>query len=1080
MRKKKNTWKRGLSLLLTAGLFAGTVPVYQVQAAEADITSGLIAYYDFETVSDKKVENKVDADTFTGIISGSNVSIQDDTELGHSLRFTEGTDGCMTIGDIVNTGVHSYSISMWYKYDTSAERGNKRTVLLQQSGGGRTLLTLTSGNKYHTYVNTMDVDGERSVDINKWQQVIFVCNSETKKVQFYINGELDCEKDAGTGSVNELTDLLIGRHKNGGNDPLSMRGLVDEIRVYDKVLTAAEAKAIYEDKADVFAENDSSVTLQVDVDQTLRKIDSDSIFGINHRYAFNGYGSFDSETGRVKEEFQSLYEDAGFGSIRYPGGTISNLFNWKSTIGPVEMRKNQIHGFYDYSGQGGIAPNFGLGEIGDFADDVDSEIVYVYSLGRGNAQDAADLVEYLNAEVGTNPNGGIDWAAVRAENGHAEPYNVRYFEIGNEMQQAYNADGTGSQGYWTTSVSGGSEKAYTEGGTAIFTKQYAVCEEDWNHVASQSDGSANLIRYMRYANVNPKVLDAQGELVDDPSFIAVDKDSVSVYVGSTQWTIVDSLADSTGSDQHVVVDYSTGALQFGDGRHGAIPAAGQQIYVSYSVERDGFIDISRAIKETTDVINEKEGKKLEANVYTSYESSGFISRMSSLGAEQWYDGMTIHPYSGTVTGSTAEVFYDNAMKLAEDSGIQKVKNYVAQLPEGKVPVISEYGIFRNTETQLRSQTHALYIAKTLMEYVKLGSPYIQKHCLVDWYSSGADALGPTQQAVIQAIAKDGASTATGEGTFAFFATPSAHVFKMLNSRFGDRIVASEFDQMPVMSNGVKKLSSLVSVDAVGNIYLALLNLDRENDLDIQIDIQGTDITGRTVQVQTLASESIVDENTLDDPDKVCVENSSFTASGEDTYTLPKHSFTILKVVRENPFTDVKENAYYYTPVLWASNEGITQGRTETEFRPKEDCTRAQVVTFLWRAAGSPEPQSDTDGFPDVDPVKHKHFYKAIQWAAEQNITKGYPDGTFGPDRAVTRAEYVTFQYRAAGSPNVLNQDNPFADVNKKAHKNFIKAILWAYENGITKGKDETHFQPDINTSRANVVTFLYRSAAENK
>ena len=103
-------------------------------------------------------------------------------------------------------------------------------------------------------------------------------------------------------------------------------------------------------------------------DDPQRLIDSSSIFGINHRYAFNGYGSFDSKTMQIKEDFKALYEDAGFGSIRYPGGTISNLFNWKTTIGPVAERKNQIHGFYNNAGQGGIAPNFGLTEIATFAE----------------------------------------------------------------------------------------------------------------------------------------------------------------------------------------------------------------------------------------------------------------------------------------------------------------------------------------------------------------------------------------------------------------------------------------------------------------------------------------------------------------------------------------------------------------------------------------------------------------------------------------------------------------------------------------------------------------------------------------
>ena len=426
-----------------------------------------------------------------------------------------------------------------------------------------------------------------------------------------------------------------------------------------------------------------TITLNVNVNDPQRIIDSGSIFGINHRYAFNGYGSFDSTTMQIKADFKALYEDAGFGSIRYPGGTISNLFNWKTTIGPVAERKNQIHGFYNNPNQGGIAPNFGLTEIATFAEDVDSEIVYVYSLGRGNARDAADLIEYLNAKVGTNPNGGIDWAAVRAENGHPEPYGVRYFEIGNEMQQAWGgSDGTASQGYWTTNVSAGAETAYIDGGTAVFNQQYAVCEEDWNQQASKSTGEANMVRYMRYANVNPRI-EVDGKLVDDPSFKAVN-DSVSVYVGGTQWTEVKSFENSGSADKHFVIDYSTGAIHFGDGVKGAIPAAGQQINVSYSVEREGFIDVSKAIKNTTAHINEIEGTSYEAHVYSSFETAGFISKMQQRNANEWYDGLTIHPYSGTPSGSGA-AFYDSAMLLAENVGVHKVQEYVDMMPADKMP-----------------------------------------------------------------------------------------------------------------------------------------------------------------------------------------------------------------------------------------------------------------------------------------------------------------------------------------------------------------------------------------------------------
>lgn len=773
---KRSNMKRMLASTLALSLLLS--PALYTRTTAAAPTQQLKDHWNFASLtSDQGTNATLVGDGVELVDSGNPV-------FGNVLRFGTGTDNYLRLADYINTGTGSTSFSMWYRYDTSiaGDMESASAVLLQHEGNGRSLLTLRSDGKYHTYINGKDVISQKGVAKGGWQHITVTFDQEAKKVKYYINGQLDSEQALGDQQVDALLTLRLGSHKTQGNtDPHPMRGDVDEFYVYEKALTDQEAKALYEDKAvelyqvelpalvqqgqalyDTHQLPDSHTCAQqlaqaieaaqkaqsleemkqaygtleqamsayraalplhltVNPEQILQAIDADSIFGINHRYAFNGYGTFDSETMQMKEEFTQLYQQAGFGSIRYPGGTISNLFNWKTTLGPVEERKGQIHGFYNNPGQGGIAPNFGIREIADFASEVDSEIVYVYSLGRGNAQDAADLVEYLNAKVGTNPNGGIDWAQVRADNGHPEPYNVRYFEIGNEMQQAYGqgADGTTSQGYWTDYVSGGAEKAYTEGGTATFTQKYTVKEEDWNKVASQSDGTANQVRFLRYANLNPGMLDDHGNIVDDPAFQAVNA-GVRVYVGTdgnlTEWTVVESLANSGANDQHCVVNYANGSIQFGDGVHGKIPAKGQNIYATYSVERQGFIDVSKAIKETTAQINQAEGSAYEAHVYTSFESKGFITRMNHLGANEWYDGMTIHPYSGTVSGGTdANAFYDNAMKKAENVGIQHVQDYVDMLPEGKVPVISEFGIFRNTESQVRSQTHALYIAKVMME-----------------------------------------------------------------------------------------------------------------------------------------------------------------------------------------------------------------------------------------------------------------------------------------------------------------------------------------------------------------------------
>ncbi len=966
---KKKTLKMTLCSVMSAVMLTSVIGPVQA-AEESSWKTGMKDHWNFDSLQSDQ------GDKTTATLHGINIVDSEDPVFGKVLRFGSGTDKYLRMGNYINTGKNSTSFSMWYRYDTkiTGDGADKSAVLLQHEGDGRSLLTLKGDGKYNTYINKTDVNSEKSVPKGDWQHVTVVFDQKQNKVSYYVNGELDSTKDMGTEKIDKVLSLRLGAHKNNGNtDPHPMRGDVDEFYVYEKALTADEAKAIYEDKAtelynqelkkliqegkelaenqklpednekakqlqnalkkaedaktladmkSAYAELEKAmaeyeagfpVKLSIDIAKTVQTIEPDSIFGINHRYAFNGYGTFDSKEMKMKDEFTKLYEQAGFGSIRYPGGTISNLFNWKTTLGDKKDRKKQIHGFYNNEGQGGIEPNFGIKEIADFADQVGSEIVYVYSLGRGNAQDAADLVEFLNAKVGTNPNGGIDWAEVRAKNGHKEPYNVRYFEIGNEMQQAWgNSDGTASQGYWTTYVNGdaGAEKAYTEGGQAKFVQKYAVAEEDWNKKASQSDGKPNLVRYLRYANQNPGKL-VDGKIVEDPEYKAVN-DGVKVYVGTDgnldEWTVVSNFENSKATDKHCVVDYSTGRITFGDGKKGMIPPAGKNIYATYTVDREGFIDVSKAIKQTTEKINEIEKTNYKSNVYTSFESHGFINRMNELGANEWYDGMTIHPYSGSVSGGTnAEAFYDDAMKKAESVGIQKVREYVERLPKGKVPVISEYGIFRNTESQVRSQTHALYIAKVIMEYVKLGSPYIQKHCLSDWYSSGADSLGPTQQAVIQVVAQDGADKKTGEGNFAFFSTPSAHVFQMLNAGFGENVVEATFEKDSTMSNGVKTLSSLASVDEKGNMYVALVNVDREKDQNVMLDVKGVDVSGRDIEIQRLESDKITDENTLEAPDKVSVQTEKTKMPEGQIIKLKKHSFAIVKILAEE---QVVEKADY--------------------------------------------------------------------------------------------------------------------------------------------------------------------------
>ncbi len=173
----------------------------------------------------------------------------------------------------------------------------------------------------------------------------------------------------------------------------------------------------------------------------------------------------------------------------------------------------------------------------------------------------------------------------------------------------------------------------------------------------------------------------------------------------------------------------------------------------------------------------------------------------------------------------------------------------------------------------------------------------------------------------------------------------------------------------------------------------------------------------------------------------------------------------------NPFVDVVQGKYYYDSVLWAVDDGITTGKTATTFVPDEECTRAQVVTFLWRYYGCPEPMTTENPFVDV--LSHKYYYKAVLWAYEKGITTGKTATTFEPDATVTREQFVTFLWRSENKP-ISYTGNPFADV--PANRYSTTAILWAYENGITTGKSATTFEPASSCLRCQVVTFLYRAS----
>lgn len=176
----------------------------------------------------------------------------------------------------------------------------------------------------------------------------------------------------------------------------------------------------------------------------------------------------------------------------------------------------------------------------------------------------------------------------------------------------------------------------------------------------------------------------------------------------------------------------------------------------------------------------------------------------------------------------------------------------------------------------------------------------------------------------------------------------------------------------------------------------------------------------------------------------------------------------------SPFLDIDKQDYFYIPILWAAQKGITNGTSTTEFSPGDPCTRGQIVTFLWRTFGSPEPTIEDNPFVDVLP--NMYYYKAVLWAVEQGITTGTTPTKFEPDVSCTRGQVVTFLWRACGNPSVKDDGRKFSDVDRNMY--YYQPVIWAVEEGITNGTGNNNFSPEECCTRGQIVTFLYRTFAQ--
>ena len=270
------------------------------------------------------------------------------------------------------------------------------------------------------------------------------------------------------------------------------------------------------------------------------------------------------------------------------------------------------------------------------------------------------------------------------------------------------------------------------------------------------------------------------------------------------------------------------------------------------------------------------------------------------------------------------------------------------------------------------------------------------------------------------------------------------------------------------ANGNTWLQSLTAADvpyypADAGVLAPRESANGSITLDPMIAPKGTSVTVAPQPDRGYAFRSL----TLTDADGV------ETTVTDLTFPMPAGVHRVQAAFAPKEFEDVAADAWYHDAVQWAVIRGVTEGVSETNFSPDKTCTRAEAVTFLWRAAGAPAPTGTENPFRDV--AEDAYYRDAVLWAVEQKITNGTAADAFSPDAQCTRAQIVTLLWRAAGSPEAAGE-LVFKDVSADAW--YAPAVLWAVEQKITNGTDSTHFSPEKVCTRAEIVTFLQRGAAE--
>ena len=630
------------------------------------------------------------------------------------------------------------------------------------------------------------------------------------------------------------------------------------------------------------------------------------ILGSNHRHGYNGFGMYDDINKRVMPDFLEKTKNAKLGHVRYPGGTMANLFKWKDTIGTYEQRRNVVLG----NSYESVFPSYGVDEHIQYTKDIGAETIYM--LGPSESlEDAADLIRYLNGIPGDSKSkdaNGFDWAQLRADNGHPEPYGVVHFEIGNEMQ-------LNNQRYWMRYPSVDPSLNNPQGGAANFAKRYALGDTvqtpienvrpygEWAYgIGNDSNNGASRNNNLSKGFANQEFYSL---------YYPVDENTETVYVNGEEWTKVSDFTTSSENDKVYMFDYKQGGITFGDGVKGMIPPTGNAITIKYQHTHPSFADYYNAMKEVDSSI------KIHACMLGALDFLDF----------EKCDGVVEHPYIDSPNNlNTAENIHDSYMSIADRLLIQnadydsiakeksKRNDFITAFTEfGTINIPSAYtgnsSVIERDEA--RNLSRGLSIASMLMGAANQEVD-VYTHQGFTAYSFGGGPALPNAGQVYNALYAQELNdpTKTVESAMAM-------AYRMLGNGIADKVRTSWVENNPVIRNtthntindynAIRVLAS--QKDSNGDLYLLVLNLDNKNDLTTIINLQGYTATG-IADISVMNAENIKANNTPARPNDVNITHQENVKLGESgsvfAYVFPKHSLTSIKLSKaeeNNPYVD---------------------------------------------------------------------------------------------------------------------------------------------------------------------------------